>query len=240
MGLVTAAPATDVAWPDEIAAVVVADQPDSVGWVAAADVDFDAGTSSAGEPVGRFLPAPGDPGRSVGQAGLRSERLRTHGHGPHRDDRRRDGADTRPDDRTRAGPGPVRAAAGPLSGGSADGRGDGESGGRGRRRFRHRRRGRRSSHGRRRQRGRLQGRLRQGPCPARPATKSRGSRTSSTARSATTREHDLHRFTPPAMAWRDADGDEGYWQGRVGAAAIRAGGDSLWPLLAEGRNAQRG
>ena len=47
-----------------------------------------------------------------------------------------------------------------------------------------------------------------------------------------TREHDLHRFTRRLWTWRDADGDEGYWQQRVGSAAAEAGGDGLWPLLA--------
>ena len=49
-----------------------------------------------------------------------------------------------------------------------------------------------------------------------------------------TREHDLHRFTRRLWTWRDADGDEGYWQQRVGAMAVEAGGDGLWPLLASG------
>ena len=48
-----------------------------------------------------------------------------------------------------------------------------------------------------------------------------------------TREHDLHRFTRRLWAWRDADGDEGYWQQKVGAMAVEAGGDGLWPLLAQ-------
>ena len=47
-----------------------------------------------------------------------------------------------------------------------------------------------------------------------------------------TREHDLHRFTRRLWTWRDADGDEGYWQQRVGSLAVEAGGDGLWPLLA--------
>ena len=49
-----------------------------------------------------------------------------------------------------------------------------------------------------------------------------------------TREHDLHRFTRRLWTWRDADGDEGYWQKRVGSMTVRAGGDGLWPLLADG------
>ncbi|MCY3927221.1 MAG: acyl-CoA/acyl-ACP dehydrogenase [Acidobacteria bacterium] len=52
-----------------------------------------------------------------------------------------------------------------------------------------------------------------------------------------TREHDLHRFTRRLWAWRDADGDEGYWQQRVGEMAIRSGGAGLWPLLVEARSA---
>ena len=52
-----------------------------------------------------------------------------------------------------------------------------------------------------------------------------------------TREHDLHRFTRRLWTWRDADGDEGYWQQKVGSMAVEAGGDGLWPLLSETRSA---
>ena len=47
-----------------------------------------------------------------------------------------------------------------------------------------------------------------------------------------TREHDLHRFTRRLWTWRDADGDEGTWQQKVGSMAVEVGGDGLWPLLA--------
>ena len=51
-----------------------------------------------------------------------------------------------------------------------------------------------------------------------------------------TREHDLHRFTRRLWTWRDADGDEGYWQERVGAAAIR--GERGRPVAASGGRAE--
>ncbi|WP_224388266.1 acyl-CoA dehydrogenase family protein [Pseudonocardia sp. ICBG1293] len=46
-----------------------------------------------------------------------------------------------------------------------------------------------------------------------------------------TREHDLRLVTTRLWAWRDEDGDEAYWNDRVGAAALGAGADGLWPLV---------
>jgi acyl-CoA dehydrogenase len=48
-----------------------------------------------------------------------------------------------------------------------------------------------------------------------------------------TREHSLHRFTRRLLRWRDEHGDEGFWQQRVGVAAIEAGGKGLWQLLVD-------
>ena len=50
-----------------------------------------------------------------------------------------------------------------------------------------------------------------------------------------TREHVLHRFTRRLWMWRDAEGDEVFWQERVGRAVLAGGGDRLWPLLCEER-----
>ena len=67
LGLVTGSDAAEVLWPDEIAAVVVADGAGGVGWIAAGDVDFERGTNSAGEPTGRLdLRPPIPEGQSSG------------------------------------------------------------------------------------------------------------------------------------------------------------------------------
>lgn len=46
-----------------------------------------------------------------------------------------------------------------------------------------------------------------------------------------TREHDLRLLTTRLWAWRDEDGSEAYWQADLGARALAAGPDGLWPLL---------
>jgi acyl-CoA dehydrogenase len=46
-----------------------------------------------------------------------------------------------------------------------------------------------------------------------------------------TREHDLRLVTTRLWAWRDEDGSEAYWNDRVGARALEAGAEGLWPLL---------
>ena len=45
-------------------------------------------------------------------------------------------------------------------------------------------------------------------------------------------EHDLHRFTRAALAWRGEFGSVGYWDRRLAAAAAAAGPGGLWPLIA--------
>jgi acyl-CoA dehydrogenase len=46
-----------------------------------------------------------------------------------------------------------------------------------------------------------------------------------------TREHDLRLSTTRLWAWRDEDGSEAQWHEVVGAAALAAGADGLWPLI---------
>ena len=47
----------------------------------------------------------------------------------------------------------------------------------------------------------------------------------------TTREHALQRYTRLALAWRSEYGSVHYWDEQVTAAAVAAGGPSLWPLI---------
>jgi acyl-CoA dehydrogenase len=48
-----------------------------------------------------------------------------------------------------------------------------------------------------------------------------------------TQEHPLHFSTRRLWAWRDEWGAESYWQERVGRKICAAGGEGLWPLLAD-------
>jgi acyl-CoA dehydrogenase len=47
----------------------------------------------------------------------------------------------------------------------------------------------------------------------------------------TTREHRLHEFTRPALAWRSEFGSVQYWDEQVTEAALRAGAAGLWSLV---------
>ncbi|MFZ2526829.1 MAG: acyl-CoA dehydrogenase family protein [Rhodococcus sp. (in: high G+C Gram-positive bacteria)] len=47
----------------------------------------------------------------------------------------------------------------------------------------------------------------------------------------TTREHRLHEFTQPALAWRSEFGSVRYWDDYLTAAALTAGSDGLWALI---------
>jgi acyl-CoA dehydrogenase len=47
----------------------------------------------------------------------------------------------------------------------------------------------------------------------------------------TTREHRLHEFTRPALAWRSEFGTVRYWDDRVTSAALQAGRTELWSLI---------
>jgi acyl-CoA dehydrogenase len=46
-----------------------------------------------------------------------------------------------------------------------------------------------------------------------------------------TREHSLRLVTTRLWAWRDEDGSEAEWNAEIGAAALAAGPDGLWPLV---------
>jgi acyl-CoA dehydrogenase len=46
-----------------------------------------------------------------------------------------------------------------------------------------------------------------------------------------TREHDLRLVTTRLWAWRDEDGTDAEWNAEVGAAALAAGPEGLWPLV---------
>lgn len=46
-----------------------------------------------------------------------------------------------------------------------------------------------------------------------------------------TQEYELHHLTRRLWAWRDEFGNEAEWNEVVGRAALRAGGDGLWPAI---------
>ncbi|GEL16727.1 acyl-CoA dehydrogenase family protein [Pseudonocardia asaccharolytica] len=46
-----------------------------------------------------------------------------------------------------------------------------------------------------------------------------------------TREHALRLVTTRLWAWRDEDGSEASWNDELGARALAAGGEGLWPLV---------
>ncbi len=231
LGVVTAAGRPEVAWPDDIAALVVSDTTGGVGWIAASEVESERGTNSAGEPVGRLRePPPIPPGQSSGlgsgpppsvlMAAARSamiagamERILdlTIEHVQGRVQFGRPLARFQAVQQMVA----VMASHAAVVGVAADtaiaaveATLSGDSG------------------------------------DATFAVACAKARASEACYEVTriahqlhgaigyTREHDLHRFTRRLWAWRDADGDEGYWQQRVGSMAIRAGGGGLWRLLA--------
>jgi acyl-CoA dehydrogenase len=47
----------------------------------------------------------------------------------------------------------------------------------------------------------------------------------------TTREHRLHEFTRPALAWQSEFGSVQFWDEQVTGAALRAGAVGLWSLI---------
>ena len=239
LGLVTGAGAAEVLWPDEIEAVVVADGAGGVGWIAACEVDLESDTNSAGEPVGRLgaLPSipegqssslgPGPP-PSILMAAARSamiagamERILdfTIEHVQGRVQFGRPLARFQAVQQLVA----VMASQAAVVGVAADtaiaaieAALDGGSGGSGDATF-------------------------MAACAKARASEAcyEVTRIAHQLHGAIgyTREHYLHRFTRRLWTWRDADGDEGYWQQKVGSMAVRAGGDGLWPLLSETRNA---
>ena len=274
LGMVTAAGRPEVPWPDEVSALVVSDSEGGVGWVAAGEVEFERGTNSAGEPVGRLREPPPIPqGKLAGLAGSRSgtrrESLAAFG-GSVSDGLRSQGTGSSLSDsaRTLSWPSPsvlMAVARSAMIAGAMERILDLT--------IEH-----------------VQGRVQFGRPLARfqavqqlvavmashtavvgvaadtaiaaveTALDNDGGHAAFMAACAKaraseacyevtriahqlhgaigyTREHDLHRFTRRLWAWRDADGDEGYWQQRIGEMAIRSGGTGLWPLLVEARSA---
>jgi acyl-CoA dehydrogenase len=49
----------------------------------------------------------------------------------------------------------------------------------------------------------------------------------------TTAEHQLHRFTLPALAWRSEFGSLHHWDCVVSTTALTRGADGLWPLIVD-------
>jgi acyl-CoA dehydrogenase len=49
----------------------------------------------------------------------------------------------------------------------------------------------------------------------------------------TTREHRLHEFTRPAVAWRSEFGSVRYWDDEVTRSAVKAGATGLWRLITD-------
>lgn len=49
----------------------------------------------------------------------------------------------------------------------------------------------------------------------------------------TTAEHRLHHYTRAALAWRSEFGSVAHWDETVSRAAVAAGADGLWPLIAD-------
>ena len=47
----------------------------------------------------------------------------------------------------------------------------------------------------------------------------------------TTREHRLHEFTRPALAWRSEFGSVAHWDDQVTDAALQAGAAGLWSVI---------
>ncbi|MDE2924537.1 MAG: acyl-CoA dehydrogenase [Acidobacteriota bacterium] len=233
LGMVTAAGRLEVAWPDNVAALVVSDARGGVGWVAAGEVESERGTNSAGEPVGRLREPPpippgqsgdlsSEPSPSTVMAVARSamiagamERILdlTIEHVQGRVQFGRPLARFQAVQQLVAIMASHAAVVGVASDTAVE-----------------------STHG-------------EGDRNAAFAVACAKARASEACYEVTriahqlhgaigyTREHDLHRFTRRLWAWRDADGDEGYWQQRVGEMALRSGGAGLWPLLVGARSA---
>ncbi|MXX76939.1 MAG: hypothetical protein F4210_00725 [Holophagales bacterium] len=236
LGMVTAAGRLEVAWPDNISALAVSAAADRVGWVAAGEVESERGTNSAGEPVGRLREPPpippgqsgdlsSEPSPSTVMAVARSamiagamERILdlTIEHVQGRVQFGRPLARFQAVQQLVA----VMASHAAVVGVAAD-----------------------------TAIAAVETVLDRDAGDATFVAACAKARASEACYEVTriahqlhgaigyTREHDLHRFTRRLWAWRDADGDEGYWQQRVGEMAIRSGGAGLWPLLVEARPA---
>ena len=231
LGVAAGADPVSVLWPERLGAVVWADNGQSVGWIAVGEVDLECGTNSAGEPTGRILERPAIPDRQSGEAaaGLPAltlvaaartamiagamERILdlTIEHVQGRVQFGRPLARFQAVQQLVA----VMASHAAVVGVAAD-----------------------------TAIAAVEATLSDDGGDATFAAACAKARASEACHEVTriahqlhgaigyTREHDLHRFTRRLWAWRDADGDEGYWQQRVGEMAIQAGGDGLWPLLA--------
>lgn len=232
LGVVTAAGRLEVAWPDEISALVVSDAADRVGWVAAGEVEFERATNGAGEPVGRLREPPPIPPRQSG--GLDSERSPSTLMAVARAamiagamERVLDLTIEHVQGRVQFGRPLARfqavqqlvavmASHAAVVGVAAD-----------------------------TAIAAVETVLDRHVGDATFMARCAKARASEACYEVTriahqlhgaigyTREHDLHRFTRRLWTWRDADGDEGYWRQRVGEMAIRSGGAGLWPLLVE-------
>lgn len=231
LGLVTGSDAAEVLWPDEIGALAIADGGGAVGWIAGGEVDLERRTNSAGEPVGLLGPPPPIPGGQAGSLGpgpspsilmaaARSamiagamERILdlTIEHVQGRVQFGRPLARFQAVQQLVA----VMASQAAVVGVAAD-----------------------------TAIAAVEAALDGGSGDATFMAACAKARASEACYEVTriahqlhgaigyTREHDLHRFTRRLWTWRDADGDEGYWQQKVGSMAVEAGGDGLWPLLA--------
>ncbi len=236
LGMVTAAGRLEVPWPDNISALVVSGATGGVGWVAAGELEFERDANSAGEPVGRLREPPSIPPGQSG--GLRSERSPSDLVAVARSamiagamERILDLTIEHVQGRVQFGRPLARfqavqqlvavmashTAAVGVAADTAIAAVDAalsEDGG---------------------------GATFMAACAKARASEAcyEVTRIAHQLHGAIgyTREHDLHRFTRRLWAWRDADGDEGYWQQRVGEMAIRSGGAGLWPLLVEARPA---
>lgn len=231
LGFVTRATDAGVLWPDEIAALVVVDREASLGWIAAGEIDFEHGRNSGGEPVGRLreLPPipPGQssrlgtgPSPSLLMAAARTamiagamERILdlTIEHVQGRVQFGRPLARFQAVQQMVAVMASHAAVVGVASDAAIAAIEAAAEGG-------------------------VSGAGFKAACAKARASEAcyEVTRIAHQLHGAIgyTREHDLQRFTRRLWAWRDADGDEGYWQARVGAMAIGAGGGGLWPLLA--------
>ncbi len=239
LGTVTLASRLEVAWPDNVSALVVSDATGGVGWVAAGEVELERGTNSAGESVGRLRELPSIPAQQSG--GLGSEQSLSNLMAVARSamiagamERILDLTIEHVQGRVQFGRPLARfqavqqmvavmASHTAVVGVAAD-----------------------------TAIAAVESVLARKGGDATFMAASAKARASEACYEVTriahqlhgaigyTREHDLHRFTRRLWVWRDADGDEGYWQQRVGEMAIRSGGGGLWPLLAEGGNAVAG
>lgn len=231
LGLVAAADRAEVLWPDEVGAVVIADGAGGVGWIAGDEIELEPGANCAGEPVGRLGVMPPIPEGQGGRAKAGPDALVLMAAArsamiagamervldltiEHVQGRVQFG---RPLARFQAVQQLVavmasQAAVVGVASDTATAAVEAALGGNGDATF---------------------------------ATACAKARASEACYEVTriahqlhgaigyTREHDLHRFTRRLWAWRDADGDEGYWQQKVGSMAGEARGDGLWRLVAK-------